>query len=100
MYPDAIEQGQDLIVTTPAPSQGCLSLDLSGKFCPQVVLDVAQFVRALPQGTQILITSTDPLSSVDLPLFSLRSGHSIERYPPESGRFCYLLTLGAPHSVS
>lgn len=81
-------------MTTPAPPEGCLLLDLSGMFCPQVVLAVAEFVKRLVPGARVVITSTDPLSSIDLPLFSMRSGHTIERYPSESGRYCYLLTLG------
>ena len=86
-------------MTTPTPPEGCLLLDLSGKFCPQVVLEVAEFVKRLAQGSKILITSTDPLSSIDLPLFSMRSGHAIERHPSESGRYCYLLTLGSRESA-
>lgn len=86
-------------MTTPSLPEGCLLLDLSGMFCPQVVLEVAGFVKGLAPGVTVFITSTDPLSSIDLPLFSMRSGHVIERYPPELGRYCYLLTLGYRESA-
>jgi TusA-related sulfurtransferase len=86
-------------MTLTTPADGLLPLDLTGKFCPQVVLEVAEFVRGQAPGVQIFITSTDPLSTLDLPLFALRAGHSIEKLPPESGRFCYILTLNPGHQA-
>jgi tRNA 2-thiouridine synthesizing protein A len=80
-------------MTMTTPPEGCLPLDLSGKFCPEVVLAVADAVQPLDRGTRLLITSTDPLSSIDLPLFSLRAGHKLEKIDADSGVFRFLLTV-------
>lgn len=87
-------------MTMTTPPEGCLPLDLSGKFCPEVVLDVAAAVRGLGQGVQVFITSTDPLSSIDIPLFSMRAGHALEKKPAKSGDFCFLLTVGPSGSTA
>ena len=60
-------------------------LDLTGLRCPQVVLRLADFLRDLPPGTRVEVTSTDPLSAIDVPFFLDRTGHRLlsrERVPP------------------
>lgn len=72
-----------------------LALDLSGKFCPQVVLEVAEFVRQHPAGTRILVISTDPLSGIDIPLFAMKQGHALEVFAPTAADRRFLLTIRA-----
>lgn len=74
----------------------CVSLDLSGKFCPQVVLDVAEFARHHPSGARIFITSTDPLSTLDIPLFAMKQGHTLEIVTKDPPTLQFILTIRTP----
>lgn len=70
-----------------------LTLDLSGKFCPQVVLEIAEFARQQPADAQILIISTDPLSTIDVPLFAMKQGHQLEILVQNEAECRFLLTI-------
>ncbi|MCA0404636.1 MAG: sulfurtransferase TusA family protein [Proteobacteria bacterium] len=76
-----------------SPAQHGPTLDLSGKFCPQVVLEIADFARHQPQGTQILVISTDPLSTIDVPLFAMKQGHALEVLAQSEAECRFLLTI-------
>ncbi len=79
---------------TQAPQEeDCPMLDLSGRFCPEVVLAVADFVRNMPAGARVMITATDPLSGIDLPLFAMKAGHGLEKLAQDAGALRFLLTL-------
>lgn len=82
-------------MTASCTPEHCLSLDLSGKFCPQVVLEVADFVRQQRAGTAVLIISTDPLSAIDIPLFAMKQGHTLEALPQNDSDRRFLLTIRA-----
>jgi TusA-related sulfurtransferase len=69
-------------------------LDLTGKFCPEVVLCVKAHVETLPSGSALSVISTDPLSEIDIPLFAMRAGIAIthQEREGESIHFRLLLT--------
>ncbi|MCZ8044078.1 MAG: sulfurtransferase TusA family protein [Beijerinckiaceae bacterium] len=51
----------------------CETIDLTGLFCPQVVLALARRVRGAPPGHRVIVLSTDPLSAIDIPVFAMRN---------------------------
>lgn len=52
-----------------------LSLDLSGFNCPLIVLKTKKFLSQLDPGTEVAITTTDPVSLYDLQEFCQKTGH-------------------------
>jgi tRNA 2-thiouridine synthesizing protein A len=82
-------------MSSPAgPQDQTALLDLSGLFCPEVVLRVASHVKTMTPGARLEIVSTDPLSAIDVPLFGLRGGHDVQKRIDADGRQHFLLTVG------
>ena len=52
---------------TAALPQADLTVDVSGKFCPVPILELAKALKAVPPGGQVLILATDPGVESDLP---------------------------------
>lgn len=75
------------------PPQDGHRLDLSGKFCPEVVLCVKSYIETLPAGARLTVISTDPLSGVDIPLFARRTGLTLLRQSREGGSLQFELAL-------
>ena len=69
-------------------------LDLSGLFCPAVVLEVRTFVDQCSPATLVEVISTDPLSMIDIPLFARKSGHRIEHAGQDAGKCVFRLLVG------
>lgn len=67
------------------------TVDLSGLTCPQVVLRLAERMREVPSGGEVLLVSTDPLSEIDVPLFVLRQGHTLRSQQKEAGLIRFLI---------
>jgi len=60
-------------------------LDLSGLYCPRVVLRLADRMCAMLAGSLLKVISTDPLSDIDIPLYLRRQKHElVERLPGPS----------------
>ncbi len=66
-------------------------LDLSGKFCPEVVLAVRARMEAMPAGHALHVWSTDPLSEIDIPLYAMRAGIEVIRRWREADGFRFIL---------
>jgi len=82
-----------MVVNRPATAPEIL--DLTGKFCPEVVLCVRSRVRTLPAGSALAVVSTDPLSEIDIPLYAMRAGLSLERVQRVGEAILYHLVLPA-----
>jgi tRNA 2-thiouridine synthesizing protein A len=54
------------------------ALNLLGLFCPEVVLKVRLAMDDLPEGTTLVVESSDPLSVIDIPLYARRAGHRLD----------------------
>ena len=52
-----------------------IMVDARGLQCPQPVLHARMALRTLAPGTPIVLLATDPLASVDVRAFCLRTGH-------------------------
>lgn len=61
-------------MTSPSEAPPPFVLDLSGLFCPVVVLEIARAVRENPHIEWFEIVSTDPLSAIDVPVYAARNG--------------------------
>lgn len=70
-------------------------LDLRGVYCPEVVLRVRTFIETLPEGAKLNVISTDPLSVIDLRLFAMKAGHTLEHHSVEANQFRFVLIRGA-----
>ena len=68
-------------------------LDLSGLWCPEVVLRAREHAATLPDGARLEIISTDPLSRIDIPLWARKAGHALEAESVEGARCRFVLRL-------
>lgn len=71
-------------------------LDLSGKFCPDVVLAVRSYMESAPPDREICVWSTDPLSEIDIPLYAMRAGIDVVRRWREAESFRFILVRRSP----
>lgn len=67
------------------------NLDLQGVYCPEVVLRVRAFIESMPEGAALNVISTDPLSVIDLRLFAMKAGHTLEHHSVEDKLFRFVL---------
>lgn len=68
-------------------------LDLSGLWCPEVVLRAREHADSLVPGARLEIVSTDPLSRIDIPLWARKAGHELLEERADAGRFLFVLRL-------
>lgn len=54
-----------------------LTLDLRGMRCPQLVLRASKAMKQIAVGGKLVLTCTDPLSRIDVPLFAQQAGHQL-----------------------
>lgn len=71
-------------------------LDLSGLACPHVVLRLADHMRGLAAGASLAMTSTDPLSAIDVPFYLARAGHLLLAESKAAGRFTFVIRCKGP----
>ena len=51
-------------------------LDARGLKCPLPVLKLEKTLDELPTGARLTVLATDPIASVDIPLYCTQHGHS------------------------
>jgi tRNA 2-thiouridine synthesizing protein A len=73
-------------------------LDTSGLNCPLPVLKARKILIGMRPGERLEVTTTDPMSVVDMPVFCAQAGHSIVREEKQDGRFVFTLERGAGES--
>lgn len=54
-----------------------LSLDLAGLMCPLPALKTRKALRGLSPGDRLKVTSTDPLSAIDIPNLLRETGDAL-----------------------
>ena len=55
-----------------------VELDLRGLKCPLPALRTRKALRSLPAGERLVVTCTDPLSSIDIPNLLQETGDTLE----------------------
>lgn len=53
-------------------------LNLRGLNCPEPVLRASRAIREVKIGHALVLECTDPLTTIDIPLFVSRSGHRLD----------------------
>ena len=71
------------------------ALDTSGLKCPLPVLKARKVLLAMKPGERLLVTSTDPLSAIDMPHFAAEAGNRIVATATDEGRLFFLIQRGA-----
>lgn len=51
------------------------TLDTSGTYCPFPIVETAKAVRALPEGSVLLVIATDPGIALDMPMWCQAAHH-------------------------
>ncbi len=70
-------------------------LDLSGLKCPLPVLRTQKALSTMNAGDRIEVTTTDPMSVIDLPHFCKEHGHHlVSSREPEPGTMRFLIEKG------
>ena len=64
--------------TPPPPGSTVPTLDLRGLKCPMPVLRTRRALRSMAVGEQLLVLSTDPLATIDIPHFLSEDGHDLD----------------------
>lgn len=72
-----------------------IDLDLTGLKCPLPVLRARKALRALPPGSRLILTCTDPMAAIDIPNLLREDGHSLEASVRESGVLRFSILRGA-----
>jgi tRNA 2-thiouridine synthesizing protein A len=90
-----------MIYADPAgDSPGFQRLDLSGLFCPAVVLRIREAIDTCSAGSVVEVISTDPLSVVDVALFAKKAGHTLLSSSSELNTFRFIIGVGPNGSAS
>lgn len=71
-------------------------LDLTGLFCPEVVLAVAERVSTLAGGDRLEVLSTDPLSRIDIPVYVARQRHELIEMRGEGSSLRFVIEVRKP----
>ncbi|MCB1856125.1 MAG: sulfurtransferase TusA [Halieaceae bacterium] len=66
-------------------------LDATGLYCPEPVMLLHNRIREIAVGDTLLVLSTDPASTRDIPKFCRFLGHSLLRHEEVQGEYHYLL---------
>ncbi len=68
-----------------------IELDLTGLQCPLPVLKTQKKLKDLAPGDQLLVKTTDPVSTVDIPHFCHTEGHQIVEQVIDGDIICFLI---------
>ena len=69
-------------------------LDASGLTCPLPVLKARKLLTAMATGERLEVTTTDPMSVVDMPVFCARAGHRIVSERKREHDFLFVIERG------
>jgi tRNA 2-thiouridine synthesizing protein A len=56
----------------PAPAR---TIDTSGRLCPYPIVEAAKAVRAMEEGSVLLVVATDPGIALDMPMWCKATRH-------------------------
>ncbi len=74
---------------------GAVELDLSGLKCPLPALRTRKALRALPPGTRLAVTATDPLAGIDIPNVVREEGAALEAQERRGPAARFVIRRGA-----
>lgn len=96
--PDAVEgEGETLVVPATAVAKGpakTLRVDACGLQCPGPILKVAEGVKQIEAGDQLVIEATDPGFASDIGVWCERTGNQLEGIESKGGTITVTLTKG------
>ncbi|MDB5396783.1 MAG: SirA family protein [Rhodospirillales bacterium] len=69
-------------------------LDASGLSCPMPVLKARKALIGMQPGDVLEVTTTDPMSVVDMPVFCAQAGHTIVREDKVGNSFVFTIERG------
>jgi len=69
--------------------------DLKGLNCPLPVLKARKRLSSMRAGARLWLETTDPLASVDVPVFCAEAGHLLIETVVETGGHRFLVERGA-----
>lgn len=53
------------------------TLDVCGLQCPLPVLKARKVLLAMPEGSLLHVSASDPMAAIDMPHFCAQAGHSL-----------------------
>lgn len=65
-----------------------IEVDSLGKRCPAPIIDLAQAIKDIQAGDQLLLKSDDPATWLDLSAWARMTGNSVEQVEP----ICFVIT--------
>ncbi len=74
-------------LATEQQADSILTLDLSEKFCPVPIVELAKALRQLAVGCQVELLATDPGVESDLAAWCRSTGNELLRAAWEGGRY-------------
>jgi tRNA 2-thiouridine synthesizing protein A len=69
-------------------------LDATGLTCPLPVLKARKMLAGMKPGERLAVTTTDPLSAVDMPVFCNQAGHRILTEEKQETGFLFVIEKG------
>jgi tRNA 2-thiouridine synthesizing protein A len=72
-------------------------LDASGLTCPLPVLKARKLLTTMAPGERLEVTTTDPMSVVDMPVFCAQGGHRILEERKRERDFLFVIEKGGRH---
>ncbi len=70
-------------------------LDLRGLKCPLPALRTRKALRALPAGTILVVTCTDPMAAIDIPNLVREEGARLDAVEREGGTLRFRIAASA-----
>ena len=64
-------------------------LDLSGLLCPLPVLKARKRLISMSSGEVLVVTTTDPMTAIDIPHFCNEQGHILEAQEKVGAAFIF-----------
>ena len=64
-------------------------LDLSGLLCPLPVLKARKRLISMSSGEVLVVTTTDPMTAIDIPHFCNEQGHILETHVKLGAAFIF-----------
>ena len=71
------------------------ALDLSGLKCPLPVLKARKALLAMKRGERLMVTATDPLSTIDMAHFTAESANPLIATAAVGERLMFLIEKGS-----
>ena len=69
-------------------------LDATGLECPEPVMMLHKYMRALREGEVLKVVATDPSTERDIPKFCVHLGHELLVHELKGGEYLFLIKKG------